>query len=389
MYKPHQVEASDKALALLKKNGIVAIFGLPRTGKTRTAIRTAIEYGAKHVLVLTKKAAIDGWKSEWNKIDNYGMKITITNYEQINKVEGEFDLVVIDEAHNLGSRGKPTKRVKDIRAVCYKLPAIFLTGTPTIETPLGIYHQWCITKHSPFNKYKNFYQFFRDYGIPDPVWIGGRSVEQYKKAKDTLLPIIEQYAVRVSQEDAGIKHQAQDVVHTVTLTPATKHHLKGIEEEGTLRDILIFDTDMGVRTAIHQVEAGAVLYNEELLLLPNTEVVEYLLETFGDDPDVALFTHFRSTRKKLRHHFKKAQMFSSIADAEGTDMSHMKHMVVVNTGYSGAKAAQLRERLVNMNRTTEALVHYIVTDAGVSRDVYDAVSQKVNYNLAAFRKRRG
>jgi hypothetical protein len=139
---------------------------------------------------------------------------------------------------------------------------------------------------------------------------------------------------------------------------------------------------------MHQLEAGAVLYEEEMVLMPNDEVVSYLYETFGDRPGVAFFSHYRSTRHKLRQYFAHVQLFSSVAHAEGVDMSHMDHMVVVNTGFSGAKAAQLRERVVNMNRDTEALVHYITTDAGVSRDVYDAVSQKVDYNLAAFRARR-
>jgi hypothetical protein len=385
VYKPHQIRGSDEALTLLQAHGLVALFGLPRTGKTRTAIRTAEMYGAQNVLVLTKKAAIPGWHSEINATSP-GCKFTVTNYEQVTKLPSGYDLLILDESHNLGSRGKPTNRVKDIRRLCYQLPLIALTGTPTIETPLGIFHQWAVTKHSPFDQYKNFYGFFREYGTPAPIWISGRMVEQYKKHQDKLLPVIEQYGVRINQDDAGIVHQAQDVVHTIQLESDTKRKLQMIEEEGVIGRY-VFDTDIGVRTAVHQIEAGAVLYEEKLVMWPNTEVVDYLMDTFGDTDDIAYFTHFRSTREKLRRHFKHAQLFSSVAHAEGTSMAHMRHMVVVNTGYSGAKAAQLRERVVNMNRDTQALVHYVVTNAGVSRDVYDAVSKKVDYNLRAFRKR--
>lgn len=384
MYKPHQITASDNAFEILEKKGIVALFGLPRTGKTRCALRLAEMTKAKNVLILTKKKAIDGWKSEIKAVQP-NFTYTLTNYEQVHKLAGGYDLLILDESHNLGSRGKPTNRVKDIRALCYNMPLIALTGTPTIETPLGIYHQWCVSKYSPFNQYKSFYKFFREYGIPDPIWLHGRQVEQYKKYKDTLLPAIEQYAVRISQDDAGIKHQAQDVVHTVPLTPDTKMHINDLMSQGTLGNLMVFDTDMGVRTAVHQVESGAVLYDEQLMMLPNTEVVDYLQETFGDAPDVAFFTHFRSTRKKLGEHFKQAQLFSSIAHAEGVDMSHMRHVVLVNTAYSGAKFAQVRERITNMNRTTEALIHIIVTDGGVSQDVYDMVSDKKDFNLRAFR----
>lgn len=386
MYKPHQEAASDAALKILEHQGLVAIFGLPRTGKTRAAIRTAEQYGARKVLVLTRKAAIPGWRKELDAVQPAGDYL-VTNYEQVSKLEGGHDLLILDESHNLGCRGRATNRVKDIRALCYNLPLICLTGTPTIETPLGIYHQWCVSKYSPFRRMKNFYAFFREYGIPSPVWVNGRMIEQYKKALPSLEPVIEKYAVRISQEEAGIEHQAQDFLHTVPLANSTRVALDLMATEGC-NGRMVFDTDMGVRTALHQFEAGAVLYEEELVMLPNTEVVDYLWETFGDQDDIAYMTHFRSTRKKLSQRFKKAQLLSSIANAEGVDLSHMRHFVIVNTGYSGSKFAQLRERITNMNRTTPAIVHHIITDGGVSADVYQAVSMKKDYNLAAFRSKR-
>ena len=106
------------------------------------------------------------------------------------------------------------------------------------------------------------------------------------------------------------------------------------------------------------------------------------------NPDVVYLTHFRSTREKLRQHFTHAVLLSSISDAEGVDLSHMKDVVIVNVGYSGAKFTQLRERIVNLNRVSEAHIHHIVTDAGVSRDVYDSVSAKKNFNLRAFQQCR-
>ena len=385
MYKPHQIVASDKALALLRANGFVGIFGLPRTGKTRTAIRTANLYGSKNVLIFTKKAAIPGWRSELDAVA-VSFQVTVTNYEQAKHIKGDFDLVIIDEAHNLGTRGKATLRVKEIRALCYDLPMIGLTGTPTIETPLGIYHQWCVTKYSPF-KHKNFYAFFNEFGIPKPIWIGGRSVESYKVARDTLEPVIERFVVRINQDDAGITHKAQDQIHTVKLKKKTQKMIANIMEEGVHKDF-IFDTEMGVRTAVHQIEAGAVLYDDNLLSLKNTEVVDYLLKTFGDSADVAFFCHFRSTRQKLDEHFTRATVLSSIAHAEGYDASHFKHMVVVNTGYSGSKWSQLRNRLVNINRTSEAIVHIITTDGGISREVYEVISNKDDFNLSRFRALR-
>ena len=59
-YLPHQITTSDKALAVLRQRGVCLIAGLPRTGKTRTAIRVAELSKAEMILVVTKKAAIEG-----------------------------------------------------------------------------------------------------------------------------------------------------------------------------------------------------------------------------------------------------------------------------------------------------------------------------------------
>ena len=385
-YFPHQLKAADATAKLLQEHGLAAIWGLPRTGKSRTSLRAAELNGAESVLILTKKAAILGWESEI-KAAAPSFEVTIKNYEQAKNITGEFDLAIIDESHNLGKRGKPTNRVKEIRKLCYHLPCIFLSGTPTIETQLGIYHQFVVTKHSPFGRFKNFYDFFNTYGIPDPVWIGGRSVMQYKKSRDTLAPLVEKYAVRIDQDDAGIKHKAQDVIHRVMLEESTKTMIKDILKEGVFENFY-FDTDIGCRSAAHQIESGAILFEDKQIMLPNIEVVDYLKRHFGDTEDVAYFTHYRSTREKLRRHFKKATLLSSVAHAEGFDASQFKHVVLVNTAFSGAKFAQVRERATNINRTTECLVHHIVCENAVSAQVYEAVSQKKDFNLAAFRRFR-
>ncbi len=386
MYKPHQIAASDRAAELLTAHNLAAIWGLPRTGKTRAAIRAVELRGLERVLVLTKKAAIPGWQKELAETKPKAV-YTVTNYEQAKKLAPNFDVLILDESHNLGSRGKPTQRVKDIRKLCYHLPLLLLSGTPTIETPLSIYHQMAVTKHSLFNSHRNFYSFFREYGVADPIWIGGRSVESYKKHKEKLIAVIESIAVRIDQDQAGIVHKASDTLHVVPLAPKTLALIDALKEDGVADD-LVFDSDIGVRAAIHQIEAGAVLFDDKLRLLENAEVVDYLADTFGDSTDVVYLSHYRSTRAKLAERFKKARLLSSIGDAEGVDLSDAKHLVVVNTGYSGAKFAQLRERGVNLNRKTPAVVHHITTTGGLSGEVYSAVSEKKDFNLRAFRNFR-
>lgn len=391
MYLPHQIKTSEIVAQRLNDLGLCYVFGEPRSGKTRTAIRTAELIGAKNVLVLTPKAAIKGWDKELAAV-GYTGNITVTNYEQAKKLTGSYDLVVVDEAHRLGKVGKPTQRIKDIRPIAYNAKCLYLSGTPIVETPLAIYHQFIICKNTPF-KHKNFYAFFREWGIPAPIRLHGRLVEQYKKSRPELLDQIEPYIVRMTQRDAGIPNsvQAQDRVHCVPLQQSTHDLIAEIVEKqvATIAGEMVgFESDMQERVAVHQIETGAVKIDEDYYLLDNREVVEYILKEFGDSKDVALMCHFKATRLKLERYFKRASIYSSVAHAEGVDLSHYKHFVIVNADYSGAKFVQRRERLVNVRKETESIVHHITTDGGISAAVYKAVSAKKDFNIRCYRDER-
>lgn len=269
--------------------------GRSRSGKTRTAIRTV--EGFKTPLVLTKKNAIPGWKSELKACG--ANHIHVTNYEQAHKIiPGEHDVIIIDESHNLNKVGKQTKRFRDIRELAYITPCLFLTGTPAIEKQAGLYYQLGVSQYSPFAQFRSFYDFFRCYGVPETLWIGGRQINQYNKVKPELMEKVLPYVVEMTQADAGISCNATDKVHTVKLGPAVTQWINKIKKDGVVKldgEEYAFESDMAVRSAIHQSESGAVLLDGGIQMLPCYEVVNYIKTAFGDSPDVALMAHFRST----------------------------------------------------------------------------------------------
>ena len=387
-YLPHQIEASDKLLATLRKLGVALLAGEMRTGKTRSAIRVAELSKAQNILVVTKKAAIPGWESELAAVGVH-KSYTVTNYEQCAKLKPEYDLCIVDESHAVGRAGKPTQRFKALRVITYDNPLILLSGTPAVETQLAYYYQFGLSKWSPFAKYKNFYDFFRDWGKPRLMKLHGRMVEMYSWAKPEIMNVLKPHIVSLTQEQAGIQFKAIDKVHKVALSDETKALIIQIRDTKVARingELIGFDSDMKERVAVHQIETGSLLVDDEILELPNTEVVDYIRETFGDSEGLALMAHFRSTRTKLRQHFPKATIYSSVAHAEGVDLSGCQHLVIVNTCYSGAKHIQRRDRVVNLNRKTEAVVHHIVCEGGISPAVYTAVSRKHDFNLKMYRE---
>lgn len=386
-YLPHQVEASDKVYAVLKEYGLCLLAGETRTGKTRTAIRTAELTKCQRILVLTKKQAIPGWLSELEAVKttkNY----TVTNYEQARKLKPEYDFVILDESHNFASRGKPTQRYLAVKALGYSTPLLCLSGTPSVESLLGFYYQFGVTQYTPF-KHKTFYDFFRQYGQQHLIKLHGRWVETYSKAKPELMDAVLPYIVKLTQDQAGIKYKAQDIVHRVQLLPETLALIAKLKEDkvGTLAgQVVAFESDALERVTLHQIESGAVKIEDKLYELPNNEMVDYIRDNFGDDPSIAVMCHFHATRMKVEKHLPNVHIYSSDGHAEGVNLSHYKHFIILNSGYSGAKFIQRRDRIVNLKRTTEAKVHHIIANGQLSEHVYKAVSQKHNFNLAMYRK---
>ena len=415
----HQIEKAEECWDILRKKGYVYLAGKPRSGKTLTSILVA-EKSTKisRVLVLTKKAAIPGWQKFLTDVE-LGLRknYTVTNYEQVGKWDAtkrranlklkpeDYQLVIIDESHNLGTVGKPSGRYKAIKALCNNLPHIHLSGTAIVESPNSIYHQMSISKFNPF-RFKNFYDFFRKYGEPYYIKAAGRDIAQYDRFKIELLDDINAFTIYMTQEDAGISKdvQATDKIHYVELNSKTKQLYNILQKDNISRvapemfkagmeyvpDIckrdLVCDTTMKLRTSLYMLEGGIAKVDEDYIELGNTEKIDYIKSTFGDTEDVGIMCHFIGERKLLAKHFKNASIYSSTSHAEGVDLSHLKHFVILSSGYSGSKFIQRRDRVVNINGSNSTIVNHILIKKAISEQVYKKVSKKEDFNNSTYER---
>lgn len=392
---PHQERVAALALPILKLKGYVYINGQPRSGKTLTSILVAEQTNATNIMVLTKKAAIEGWlKFTELASKNY----TVINYEQLGKLENrtikfkynpeDYQLVIIDESHNIGAFPKPSTRQKIIKIFCSKLPHIHLSGTPIIESACTIYHQMALGRFNPFYTYPSFYNFHREFGILHSIWIRGQQVPQYDKFKPELLDVIKRFTVYMSQADAGIENEVKDEIHYIELDSITKALYNKLLNDKVVKfnetTELIADNTMKLRTALHQLEGGTIKIDDDYIVLPQASKAEYIKQTFGDTEDMGIMCHFLAERTKLRQIFKHAQLFSSNAHAEGVDLSYLKHFIIYSSDYSGARFVQRRERIANINGSNTTTVHHILVKKAISDQVYQMVSKKRDFNNETF-----
>jgi len=389
---PHQLSSASKAYKVLKEKGLVYIAGKPRSGKTYTSILTLENSKkVKKVLVLTKKAAIEGWLKFTTLSD---IEFTVTNYEQIKKVTGSFDACIIDEAHNLGTVGKPSQRVKDIRKVCYDLPTILLSGTAIVESPNSIYHQCCVTKYSPFNQYSTFYKFFRVYGIPSVLHLHGRQIAQYKKAKPELLTEVDKFTIYINPDEiatteAKVLKSAEDVLHYVDLSDETKSKYKQLEKDDLIiiqgRE-LVCDSTMKLRTSLHMMESGGAKIGDDYIDLGNREKVDYLKANFTLDKHTVILAHFIFEQQLLRKLFPQCTVESATSKAEGVSYAWAKEFILFSSGYSGSKYIQRRERVIDVQGSNTTKVHHIIVKNAISDQVQKAVRAKEDFNNKTYKK---
>jgi hypothetical protein len=312
---------------------------------------------------------------------------TVTNYEQCKNIKPQnWDIVVVDEAHSMGAFPRPSQRTKDVkRHVLNSSYFLAMSGTPCVESPSQLYHSFFWMRANS----GQFYDWHRLYGIPKTLFFSGRRINDYSQCKPEVMEGFGRMCVTMTQADAGIETEVTDQVHTLKASLVTENIIEQLKEHGVTRidfKPIVAESEMAVRALIHQVESGALYFDNEYLTTGSTEVLDYVNENWSQK-ETAVMCHYRATQRL----FGEAGwgVFSSQAHAEGVDLSRYQNLVIVNSGYSGIKHVQRRERQVNLAKSRgNVTVHHIVVDCGISPSVWEAVTHKRDFNLAAFRQWR-
>ena len=94
--RDYQQRIVEEGYSKLLKLNLLYLSMEVRTGKTLTALSLANKFtNKKGVLFVTKKKAIKSIENDYDLL-NPDYKITVINYESLHKVEGDFDIIIID-----------------------------------------------------------------------------------------------------------------------------------------------------------------------------------------------------------------------------------------------------------------------------------------------------
>lgn len=400
--RQYQIDISEQSVKILRSKMIVYISSEVRTGKTLMALNTAKLYGAKNVLFLTKKKAIKSIQDDYINF-NYqnDFELTVINNESMNKAIGIFDLVIHDESHRFGSFPKPSKGAKDFKIRFSKLPLILLSGTPTPENYSQIFHQFWISKFSPFGQ-PTFYKWAKDFVNVKQKHLGFGVVNDYSEAKQNLIePILKDYFVTFTQKEAGFQTEVIEKVMYCEMKPITYQLIKQLKKdlviEGT-SEVILADTAVKLMSKCHQMYSGTIKFESGNNQVLDHSKALFIQEKFGIHK-IAIFYKFQAELKALQDVFgndlttdlnefnetSKNIALQIVSGREGISLKMAKYLIYYNIDFSATSYFQSRDRLTTMERLSNE-VFYIFARGGIEDSIYKSVKNKKNFTTSYFTK---
>jgi hypothetical protein len=396
--RKYQINNALECTQILNKYGLVYLQHTQRTGKTLTALQIANNVNAKSVLFLTKKKAIQSILSDFSAL-NYNYELEVTNYESLHKIKGNYDLVILDEAHSIGAFPKPSIRTKLLKQMFFNTKLIYLSGTPSSESYSQWYHQFWISRNSPFKDYVNFYKFAKDYVNPNLIYTTYGQSNDYSKAKDELIKIkIDKLVHKFTQEQAGFENVIVKTNIFIEMNPVTYKLIDKLKKDNIIQgknETIIADSGVKLMSKQHQLGSGTIIFDSgNTGIIDNSKAVyikenfkgklaifyyfkqelEMLLDVFGIDATTDL-NEFNTTNK---HYI--GQQYSS---AMGINLSKADKLIYLNFGFSGTNFVQSLDRLTIKERK-ETEVFFILAKNTLDLQILKVIEKKKNFTLKSY-----
>jgi hypothetical protein len=413
--RPHQLAAADDLLTRVSRDGWAYLAGEVRVGKTLTVLEVARRMMVTRCLFLTKKKAIASIEADRDAL-GLNDRVHVTNYEQVHKLVGHYDLLILDEAHCLGAYPKASLRARQVARLDYGR-CILLSGTPSPESLSQLYHQVRIASAAGLStavpwQEPSFYKWAAaDYVNIRTKRVGtGQEVNDYSYANpEIIMADLAPHMVRITQQQAGFQTQIIEQVHQVRMAPQTyadagKLMRDGVVTVGRGQWPVVADTAAKQMSKLRQMYSGTVIPEgaaEGVIL--DTNKVRYILNRI-EGGRLAVLYCFQAEGVMLRQAYgplatDSPEEFAARPDSvfigqvqasrEGVNLSPADDLVFLGIDYSALSYLQGRDRASALGRTVPPRVHWILAANSLELKVYDKVRAKESYTAAHFRADRG
>jgi hypothetical protein len=402
-YREYQKKIIVKGSEILLLKGFLYLTMEVRTGKTLTSLGIAKLQNKRNVLFVTKKKAISSIENDYDLL-NPDFSITIINYESLHKVEGVFDLVILDEAHSMGAFPKPSKRAKQVKELLQKSDnpnVILLSGTPTPESYSQMYHQVYGIKGNPFSGFVNFYKFSKQYVNVKQRKINSLYINDYHDGHQKIIDEMKPYTISYSQKEAGFKVDTREHILEVDVEPITKKLTAQLKKHRVVEgkeEVILGDTPVKLMMKLHQLYSGTIKFESGNSTIIDYSKAQFIHDNFAD-VKIGIFYKFKEELNALKKIYgdqlctelsvfedtSKSIALQIVSGREGISLRKAKALVYYNIDFSATSYWQSRDRMTTKDRL-ESDVYWIFAKGGIEKDIYKAVSKKKDFTVNHFKK---
>lgn len=398
--RDYQIKNAEECTDILNKYGLVYLQHTQRTGKTLTALQIAENINSKKVIFITKKKAITSILSDFKDF-NFSFELDVINYESLHKIKYKYDLAILDEAHSIGAFPKPSKRTKLLKEMFFNNKIIYLSGTPASESYSQWYHQFWISKNSPFKNYVNFYKWAKEYVIPKIIYTSYGQSNDYSNAKNEIINKKINYLVhKFTQEEAGFENVIIKKNIFIEMKPVTYELIKKLKKDRIIQgknESILADSGVKLMSKQHQLGSGTIIFDSGNTGIIDDSKAVFIKNNFKGK--LAIFYYFKQELEMLLNVFKDTattdlnefnttnkhfigQQYSS---AMGVNLSKADKLIYLNFGFSGTNFVQSLDRLTIKERK-ETEVYFILAKNTIDYNVLKVVEQKKNFTIKSYER---
>ena len=386
----------------LMKRDSYALFLDQGTGKTLIMLyhmAYLFEHGMiESALVVAPKSAMGAWSRDLEKIpEERSSKITnleVVNYDIIHRrdwlVNGQFDMIVLDESHYIKNRG--SKRSKALRKMGRKAKYRYiLTGTPMTNSKLHeFYAQYDFLNPSIFTNWTTFTKQF--------VNIGRYYQPESYRNQDVLETIVNTHAMRLTKEEClDLPEKLPDEVITVPLLEK-KYYKEAMDNFIQEFDIMI-DNPLVKSLRMRQIASGFLTDDGELVEL-KSEKLNYMQEIIEgrEERQTVIFAHFKHSiaaiskrldKMKVKHLllngdqqdkeiwklFQKDDSYKVIVvqyqtGGVGIDLFAADAIIYFEPTLSSSINEQSRDRIHRIGQNRAVTYYYLLTKGTIEEKIY-------------------
>lgn len=406
--RKYQIEIAEKAVEVLNNLKIVYLACEVRTGKTLMSLKTADNFGAKKVLFLTKKKAIDSIFNDYEEF-NFNFMLRVINDESMHNIlEDDYDLIIHDEHHRFGAFPKPNKIAKSFKERFGHLPMIFLSGTPTPESNSQWFHQFWVSENSPFKEYSNFYKWCNDGFVDIKIkYLGYAQVKDYSNGLiEKINPFVKPYLISFTQNEAGFTTSVNETILECEMKPITYKIVERLHRDYVVISKsgkeIIADTGAKLQQKTQQIFSGTVKHDDGTFTIIDDSKAILIKEKFKHNK-IAIFYKFVAEFECLKlilgnkltndlnefnSNKNKWIALQIVSGREGISLKEADYLVYYSIDFSAVSYWQSRDRLTTMERKSNE-IYWIFAKEGIEHKIYKTVLDKKDYTLNIFKKDYG